>query len=345
MLKSPPPRPARPKAPHGMSFMQIPCHVIHGHDATVMARHPGFRHDMSYMDMPWSWHVMPCSHLMWPWHDKLHMKQVMLPTHVQPFISWRLVSKLLSVSKSWPPLSPCGENVKRWNLQWHWTLPHVWVLLPSTALFGQLPSHLGAIKLWGPIPPSRFLQFSSLLSWSLADQGTHLSSLAFLRGPDSGLVLMLHEFGTPMAGMQVHGGKRNHDSNMTHMGNMANKHEYPRSLTWQAWQNSMDDKHETPCVASMGWPIGLPQLASIIPSSAWACEHGTRLPAGCWTFSIQSGLSSGLYPGWRMEFGSPSPRWTPKGDSVKGTTPKRWDMVFNASMTAGSSFSFLPMLV
>ena len=64
MLKSPPPRPARPKAPHGMSFMQIPCHVIHGHDATVMARHPVFRHDMSYMDMPWSWHVMPCSHLM-----------------------------------------------------------------------------------------------------------------------------------------------------------------------------------------------------------------------------------------------------------------------------------------
>ena len=64
MLKSPP-RPARPKAPHvplghvwwhrhGMSFMQIPCHVIHGHDAAVMARHPVFRHDMSYMDMPWS---------------------------------------------------------------------------------------------------------------------------------------------------------------------------------------------------------------------------------------------------------------------------------------------------
>ena len=90
----------------------------------------------------------------------------------------------------------------------------------------------------------------------------------------------------------------------------------------------MDDKHETPWVASMGWPIGLPnfvQLASIIPSSAWACEHGTRLPAGCWTFSIQSGLYPalpGLYPGWRMEFGSPSPRWTPKGDSVKGTAPK-----------------------
>ena len=169
MLKSPPPK--APHVPlghvwwhrHGMFFMQIPCHVIHGHDATVMARHPVFRHDMSYMDMPWSWHVMPCSHLMWPWHGKLHMKQVMLPTHFQPFISWRLVSKLLSVSKSWPPLYPCGENVKRWNLQWHWTLPHFWILLPSTALLGQLPSHLGAIKLWGPIPPSsffyRFLDF------------------------------------------------------------------------------------------------------------------------------------------------------------------------------------------
>ena len=181
--KAPPPRPARPKAPHGMSFMQIPCHVIHGHDATVMARHPVFRHDMSYMDMPWSWHVMPCSHFMWPWHDKLHMKQVMLPTHVQPFISWRLVSKFLSVSKSWPPLSPCGENVKRWNLQWHWTLPHVWVLLPSTALFGQLPSHLGAIKLWGPIPPSRFLQISSLLSWSLAVPTVpNMASMAKLHG-------------------------------------------------------------------------------------------------------------------------------------------------------------------
>ena len=101
MLKSPPPDLPAQKPPMspldmyddtGMSFMQIPCHVIHGHDATVMARHPVFRHDMSYMDMPWSWHFMPCSHLMWPWHDKLHMKQVMLPTHFQPFISWRLVS-------------------------------------------------------------------------------------------------------------------------------------------------------------------------------------------------------------------------------------------------------------
>ena len=138
---------------------------------------------------------------------------------------------------------------------------------------------------------------------------------------------MLHEFGTPMTGMQVHGGKRNHDSNMTHMGNMANKHEYPRSLTWQAWSNSMDDKHEIPCVASMGWPIGLAnffQLASIIPSSAWACEHGTRLPAVCWTFSIQSGLYPalpGLYPGWRMEFGPPSPRWTPKSWFVQDSPP------------------------
>ena len=239
-----PPRPARPKAPHvpvghvwwhrhvfhansmschtwtwchghGKTSRVQTWHVIHGH-AMVMARHAMFA---SHVTMTWQ---AP--------HEAGHAPNSFSTIH---FL--KIGFKLLSVSKSWPPLYPCGENVKRWNLQWHWTLPHFWILLPSTALFGQLPSHLGAIKLWGPIPPSSFLQISWLLPWSLADQGTHLSSLAFLRGPDSGLVLMLHEFGTPMTGMQVHGGKRNHDSNMTHMGNMANKHEYPRSLTWQAW--------------------------------------------------------------------------------------------------------------
>ena len=240
MLKSPP-RPARPKAPHvplghvwwhrhGMSFMQIPCHVIHGHDAAVMARHPVFRHDMSYMDMPWSlshgtscYVPISCDHDMTSstWSrscSPLMFNHSFLEDWFHNSFRFRRAGRLSILA------------VKMWNGG-----IYTWVLLPSTALFGQLPSHLGAIKLWGPIPPSRFLQISSLLSWSLADQGTHLSSLAFLRGPDSELMLMLHEFGTPMTGMQVHGGKRNHDSNMTHMGNMANKHEYPRSLTWQAW--------------------------------------------------------------------------------------------------------------
>ena len=126
MLRSPP-RPARPKAPLDM------------YDDTGMACFSCKCHVMSYMDMmPRSWQDIPCSDMTchtWTCHghgtschvpiscdhdiDKLHMKQVLLPTHFQPFISRRLVSKLLSVSKSWPPLYPCGENVKRWNLQWH----------------------------------------------------------------------------------------------------------------------------------------------------------------------------------------------------------------------------------
>ena len=80
---------------------------------------------------------------------------------------------------------------------------------------------------------------------------------------------------------------------------------------WQAW------------AGQLGCPIlSIGQHHPVVRMSLWA-----RYKAPRWVLDIfiQSGLYPalpGLYPGWRMEFGSPSPRWTPKGDSVKGTAPK-----------------------